>query len=120
MKDNLRPMKELFKTLIKWIMFPVFLGMVWTGVYSIDVKYLGGSNAVLDASILCFCVAILCIIIYSGLNSDIVGVGVGGYCPGCENCEHHDECREFYGEYITKEKEKVDLEKDELKEVHNE
>ena len=44
--DNLRPMKELFKALIKWIMFPVFLGMVWTGVYSLDVKYLGRSDAV--------------------------------------------------------------------------
>lgn len=115
MKDRL---KMLLGIVVKVTFSIVFLLATRNSAYYIGSKIFNKTGATI-VSIL-FSLAGVFVLLYELSLGDITGVGLGGYCPGCENCEHHDECREFYEEYATEEKEKVDLEKDELKEVHNE
>lgn len=114
MKDRL---KTLLGIIVKVILSIVFVLAIWNSAYYIGDKLFNKTGATI-VSIL-FSLAGVFVLLYELSLGDITGVGLGGYCPGCENCELHDECREFYGEYVTEKKEKVDLEEVELEEVHN-
>lgn len=98
MKDKL---KILLGIIIKVILSIVFILAIWNSAYYIGNKLFNKTGATI-VSIL-FSLAGAFILLYELSLEDIAGVGVGKLCPGCENCEHHDEYREFYG-HIYKDK----------------